>query len=467
MSELALTPRSTMWMLLAALLTALSACGTWSDTRHAGYAPGRLPMGPLTIGVWLPAGLDELRFAKPDQQLLLDVGINFVEWLQPARDDGATPEQLAMRFCSQNGLRMPVYYPPPGFSPYDKLHNWATKKRVEASFDEQVRQRVRGLLRQWGDSPGFGGYLVGHEDYSRSYYPALRRTVELLREEDPRRPAFAVGRLAGYAAPEQFLDALLTANGPPNIFQHEHYVFRADVPADGRALQRQLDRLVRGYDQVARRLHHRNGRWHAIVQVHRESRHDESGGLYYRKPSANEIRVQAGLALTRGATGVIYFLYSSGREEVLDGSGEIVQRRQYKGLVDRHGNPTPEYYAVRDLNELLGQVSDNLTGRYFLGGFPASNLRGNPAVHHAAGEAEFGLFGDESGPQMLLIVNRRPARGQRLDLGMHIPRAEDALNGEVLTPTEGRFTIQLEPAGWRLLSLPAVPDAPSGADGAR
>ena len=44
------------------------------------------------------------------------------------------------------------------------------------------------------------------------------------------------------------------------------------------------------------------GAWHAIVQVQSEMRGTQ---LYYRKPTATEIEVQAGLARTRGASGIV------------------------------------------------------------------------------------------------------------------------------------------------------------------
>ena len=53
-----------------------------------------------------------------------------------------------MGFCDRTGLRMPVYYEPHGFSPEDKLHDWARAK-PSAELVEKVRARVRGLRRQW------------------------------------------------------------------------------------------------------------------------------------------------------------------------------------------------------------------------------------------------------------------------------------------------------------------------------
>ena len=299
--------------LLIAFLCAASGCGASSAPEALDHEPSRVPIGPLTLGVWLPAGLDEFRFGADDQARLEALGVNYLEWLQPAVVDEWTAEQWAMDFCDRTGHRMPVYYPPPGFTAYDKLHNWATKTGIEPDFALQVRERVLGLRQQWDRARGFHGYLVGHEDYSSDFYEALRRTVRVLSEEDGERPALTVGRLDAYDSPAAFMDAFFDESGKPNIFQHEHYVFTGDLPTRGKRLQKRLDDLVRGYQRVANELQGRLGRWHAIVQVHSEEREGVgSSQRKYRKPTPAEIRVQSGLALTRGAAGIIYFIYSSG-----------------------------------------------------------------------------------------------------------------------------------------------------------
>ncbi|MBI2505807.1 MAG: hypothetical protein HYW07_21550 [Candidatus Latescibacteria bacterium] len=442
------------WLLLGGVL--LGACQVWKPTASGEYQPQPQPMGPLTIGVWLPAGLDEFRFGPADQQHLLDLGLNTLEWVQRTGQDSATAEERVMEFCSRTGLRMPVYYEPRGYSPYDKLRNWATRTEVDSTFAAEVRRRVLGLRGQWGEAPGFWGYLVGHEDYQRAFYPALRATVEILQEEDGARPAIAVGRLDHFRAPEEFLDAFFPASGNPNIFQHEHYVFRADLSGSGEKVQEALDQLARSYEQVAWRLQGRNGRWQAIVQAHAEWRERE---LYYRKPSAGELRVQAGMALARGAAGIIYFLYSSGVEELLDARGQVRGRWAYEGLVDAQGIPTESFGAARQLSAQLRQAGQVLELLHFHGFFSSSRLRDNPLVRQGEADLDFGLFGDGEHPTHLLVVNRRPEQARRVALelrpGMELRfgTVADALQGTPLPSPEGRVELELEAGGFRLLEL--------------
>ena len=463
-----MSPPPARWLLIAlgALLPLMYACDLINPANSQDYQPSRLPVGSLALSTWLPAGLPEFRFSGQDQDHLAALGLTQVEWLQRAEVGERTAEEMAMEFCDRAGLTMPVYYEPPGYSPYDKLHNWATRPEVEADFDATVRERVLGLKARWQGSVGFGGYLIGHEDYSKSYYNALSRTVSILQAEDPSRPAVTVGHIDHYPKVGRFLDAFFgEAGGVPNVFQHEHYVFRDGVPGSGRGLQRSLDDLVAGYGRVARHLQERLGHWHAIVQVHSETR-DGSGeqGIYYRKPTAGEISVQVGMALARGASGIVYFLYSSGVEEVKDGDGHIRQVRAYAGIVDVDGTPTTTYDAVQQLNEQLRQLSPLLEPLHFHGGYSSSRgLPDDSPVVRADDDLEVGLFGDGETDSHVLVVNRRPQEARDVRLEVTADGARDALSGETLRMDQQVLTLPLAAGGFRLLELAAAAiDGPPG-----
>lgn len=429
---------------LAAL--AVSGCDLSNPAASTEFAPARLPVGPLEISAWLPAGMGEE--VRLDEAALGSLGLTHLEWLQRAERDGASAEELAMRFCSGAGLKMPVYYEPPGFSPYDKLRNWATRTEVTEGFDDSVRARVVSLVSRWEGEAGLAGYLVGHEDYSRHYYAALERTVAALRQADSLRPAYTVGHIDSYSRRERFLEAFFPEGGPANVFQHEHYVFHADVPDSGRALQRRLDELAEGYGRAARAVQRRNGRWHAIVQAHAEIRRGE---LYYRKPGAGELRAQVGLALARGAAGVVYFLYSSGEERVLDGEGQVREVRQYEGLVSADGVPTAAYQAAAELNALLADLAPALELLHFHGGYRGDRLPAGAPLQAAGAELEVGLFGDGDFVSHALVASRLTHRGQTANLVLPGARARDALSGEELG--EGRVRLTLGAGSFRLLSL--------------
>ena len=425
------------------LLTA--GCGRWNDVGALDFQPSQVPVGPLALGVWLPAGLDHFRFDAADQDLVAGLRVNLVEWLQTS-----VAEEAAMAFCGRTGVRMPVYYPPSGYTAYDKLHNWATREKLEPGAGPATRQLVEDLHRKWNGANGFYGYLVGHEDYREAYYPALRQVVAALRGQDPERPILTVGRIEHYQSVGVFLDAFFADGGPPNILQHEHYVFGANVPFTGRGLRRRLGHLIEGYERVARHLQGRYGRWHAVVQVHQETR---DGRMFYRQPTAAEISAQVGLALARGASGIIYFLHSSGIEEVLDGQGQIRERREYLGLVDRDGGPTPAYYSVLELNRRLERLGPALEALHFHGGFGGRQPPENPVLNGGERDLQFGLFGDGVDVTHLLVVNCRTTTDRSVELAVNGEQVVEADTGEALEVRQGKARLQLAPGGFRLLAV--------------
>ena len=168
------TNRSRSLWAAVVLAAAVAACGFGDAVAQRAPGPSRVPVGELARSAWLPAGLDELRFDDDDQARLAALGLSQIQWLQRAERDGQSAEALAMAFCARQGLTMPVYYEPPGFSPYDKLHNLAARPSRPADFEAQVRARVAALQTRWAGQPGFAGYLVGHEDYrAQSAMPAF------------------------------------------------------------------------------------------------------------------------------------------------------------------------------------------------------------------------------------------------------------------------------------------------------
>jgi len=437
-----------MWLrrlLGAAAVAVLLApgCDLANPAGSSGFEPSRLPVGRLEIGVWLPAGMGPQ--VRLDGARLTGLGITHLEWLQRADVEGVSAEALAMELCSATGLRMPVYYEPPGYSPYDKLRNWATKREVATGFDDSVRARAAALVGRWGGQAGLAGYLVGHEDYSRHVYPALTRTVRILGQADPGRPAYAVGHIDSYPRRGQFLEAFFTEGGAANVFQHEHYVFRAGTPTSGRGLQGRLDELAAGYSRVAQAVQGRHGRWHAIVQAHAETR---DGEAYYRKPEPAELRVQAGLALARGAGGILYFLYSSGEERVLDGEGELVQVRQYDGLVDVEGEPTPAYRAAAELNARLAALAPVLEPLHFHGGYRADKVPASAPLRRGNADLDVGFFGDRGAVSHALVVNRLTQGERTVQLEAPNHGLADALTGATLG--EG---VVLQAGGFRLIRL--------------
>ena len=155
------------------------------------------------------------------------------------------------------------------------------------------------------------------------------------------------------------------------------------------------------------------------------------------------------MALSRGATGVIYFVYTS--------SNGYVWNYEYDGLVDLDRNRRqPIWNAVRTVNDTLRTLGDALNPLTWDAGFPSDRLSNSTLVdsvrlsaNHAAGRLEFGVFHDDAA-DYVLAVNRdslRTGGSQTIDLRfdtrqMQSDRPENGryVVREIVTGVEGNYT---------------------------
>ena len=494
--------RQWWWAIEGRLLILLFVYWPLSCTERvvgpAAHQLSGVTVGPLTIGAWLPLGVGRSDLALMTTDLERDLGLNQVEffpresidpsavgdWLaDPNRDEFSLVEVVAA-FIQRNGLglQLPLFYEPWGFSHHDKLSNWATCNfpgafvpacEQDPAFIDTVQGIVQALRAQYealnGDLAAVQGYLLLNEidnpDYTPAFYPAMAAAIRAIRAEDPLRPALAVAAVDDFTrkggSAEGFMDAFFQGYDPPNIFQHEHYVFRGDVAVEGsegqggrRKVAQQLDLLLGGYDRVCRLVLSRAGRWHAIVQVHGEVR---DGRVHYREPEPAEIRVQVGLALSRGASGIVYFVYGSGDE--VFGDGTIWS---YSGLIDRLGVRGQRYQAVKAINQYLHEIVEELANLHFhrAMSWPASMPENGLLRGVGGSELEFGFFGDGIRETHLLVVNRRTDRAQVVELSIIQEPVVDVATGERLLVVdfserkfgaERKLEIELQPGDFRLL----------------
>lgn len=457
----------------------------------------QVPIGPLTIGSWLPFGIAATNLELMTTDLERDLYLNQIEFslremvavadvadiVSTSRYDSLSIEQVTAAFVQRTNLAMPLFYEPRGFSDHDKLENWATCNFPTAfvagcendpGYAEQVRTIIRALKEQYialnGSLVGIQGYLVmneiGNPAYTPDYYSALAAAIRIIRAEDPERPALVVSgvrELDEHGSSEEFMRAFFQGHDPPNIFQHEHYVFWEDVAVEGAAgrgqrgrrnVQEQLDLLLQGYDLVSRLVVENKGRWHAIIQAQSE---DRGAKLGFRAPQPGELRVQVGLALSRGAAGIIYFVHSSGTEAATGWN--------YSGLIDGLGVGNERYQTVREINRYLQAIGDELAALYFhrviSWSAMAQFVPQNEFFASVDGQQlEFGLFGDGQRATHLLVVNRRTDRAQEVELRVVAEPVFDVATGEQLQVVDSfarklhrdrKLTLELAPGGFQLL----------------
>jgi hypothetical protein len=166
-----------------------------------------------------------------------------------------------------------------------------------------------------------------------------------------------------------------------------------------------------------------------------------------------------GLALSRGASGIVYFVHSSGTE--------VATGWKYSGLIDSLGVGNERYQTVREINRYLQAINDELSGLYFhrtiswTEAAKAVNIPENDLFRSVGVKGlEFGLFGDGQDETHLLLVNRRTDIAQRVELLVVAEPVFDVATGEELEVedtivrklrADRKLTIDLEPGGFRLL----------------
>ena len=181
------------------------------------------------------------------------------------------------------------------------------------------------------------------------------------------------------------------------------------------------------------------------------------GRVHYREPEPAEIRVQVGLALSRGASGIVYFVYGSGDE--VFGDGTIWS---YSGLIDRQGVRGQRYQAVKAINQYLHEIVEELADLHFhrAMSWPASMPENGLLRGVGGSELEFGFFGDGIRETHLLVVNRRTDRAQVVELSIIQEPVVDVSTGERLLVVdfserkfgaERKLEIELQPGDFRLL----------------
>jgi len=316
---------------------------------------------------------------------------------------------------------------------------------------------------------GLQNYGVAHEVYASTHWSGLGYICEKIEDEDPNHNSLITGALTDYSHPAAFLDSVSALD----VFEHERYVFRTTVPYRGSGFQTAVDGLAQDFDACRQNFSGRHTVWHAVIQVC-PSRYYNN--LYYRVPTASEIRLQAYLALSRGTRGIKGFTYHS---------NQTGGTWTFEGLVT-YGSPRSKrthnlpygtivlYDVLAGLYDDLSQVSNWLNQLECSSAFNSSALPQGYILDvqgEEAGSIEFGLFTlAGSSNDYFMVVNRvcskddqgREADPQVINLqtsrsGGNGYQIRDLSNGEVFVSTDGWFrNISIAAGAGRLFELRPV-----------
>src|SRR3989304_7656685 len=211
-----------------------------------------------------------------------------------------------LAFADANGYKMDIanwyYWSSQHSMLTNSLYYWMIYRPLSDSA--QVTTIINNMKSEYGSHTGFYNYTFGQEGPVND--PNLWHKVELIsrkiHELDPGRKSYMV---SGWAPPQGFVDATPSLD----ILQMDAYFFFESVGQNYTDQQVALDNYLIQYNNTMNRLKNRHTEWHAIIQAQRENRQIECPSR--RRPNYYELRVQAYLALSRGARGVTSFIYGS------------------------------------------------------------------------------------------------------------------------------------------------------------
>ena len=408
--------------------------GVWQPGGHVGGQPAGHVGVPLTVDTsFTAATVTDLDALGVD--LLINtpnrVGVN----------DGMYQafEESIMRQWSGEGKGFVVQHAPEG---HRRGYAWKLERYAGSLCDpdmspamssdrrDDLGEAVRLLESKWEPYDEFYGYRIGHEAdpcgdggiYNSDTYANMVTVIDSIRAHDTEHRIIAVGNTESDAwdAMERtaFRQSFFRPNtipggpdpSPANIFMQERYILAAGQTTES-AVQGEFDELRDALDTIGTMVHtaRREGRkaeWHNIVQVAYQDRGQTNNegpmpGLH-RHPTLPELKAQVNMALSRGATGVTYFAYTS--------SNGRVNNYEYEGLVDLNRRPVqPIWNTVQTVNGTLRILGDALNPLTWDAGFPSSRLSDATLVdevrHAAADRLEFGVFHDDAA-DYVLVVNR-------------------------------------------------------------
>lgn len=210
-----------------------------------------------------------------------------------------------------------------------------TPSTFDTTWKAIADSRITSIRDTWASRSSFYSYNIGHEDdfwgrasscsivndttHWRGFEYIINRIAQI--DQNPNHKSYAVyfGKRAAQANPTIFpthfpygLTLTDFANRFPNldILQVDDYVFWFSVLRNYNNQQAALDGLLISYDDCLEAFKDKTTEWHAIIQSHREFDGIRTNKRF-RRPDSLELRVQAYLALSRGAKGITAFVYGS------------------------------------------------------------------------------------------------------------------------------------------------------------
>jgi hypothetical protein len=183
-----------------------------------------------------------------------------------------------------------------------------------------VNNTVDFIYSAFGTRTGLYSYFVAHEsDFTRRTYndtllwPRIGYAIDRIKQIDPNHKSYVVHY--GTSGSPPFPNGITLAQFASRfqnlgIYEVDDYVFWTSVGTNYYDQQTALDQLILTYQDCMVSFRNSTIEWHPVIQACREYINSASN-MIRRRPIFNEMRVQAYLALSRGARGVTSYVYGT------------------------------------------------------------------------------------------------------------------------------------------------------------
>lgn len=324
----------------------------------AGAAEGRFVQDRFAIGFWVAPRTDENLDARYAE--IAEANFTFVIGLCGARNPPDAVEQL--RLCEKHNLKALV---PLDSQPLDKLP----------------------------DGQACWGYSVVDEP-NASQFPALRKTVDALRQSRPGKLAY-INLFPNYASPAQLGSktydehvARFVSEVRPDVLSMDHYpIFKPD--ADGR------ENYCRNLEVMRRDSLGADIPFWNFFNTMPYGPHTD--------PTEAQLRWQIFTSLAYGAKGVMYFCYWTPRGDEFPKGGAILTA---DGRHTRHYDEAKRINAgLKQLGPTLMKLTSTSVHRVKPTSPPANALQGSPLRSISDGDYLIGVFRHADGRRAVLVNN--------------------------------------------------------------
>jgi len=236
-------------------------------------------------------------------------------------------EDTVMTITQPIGYRLDIGHSPCQQSgrPDYSLRTWIenTQAPLSDAWKAEADRRIDSIHNAYGSRSGFYSYAVAHErdfwaydEVDTTWWPAIGYVIDRIKQIDSNHKSYVVVPGIRHSAADNYFPERVTlpqfAQRFRNlgIFQVDDYEFTPSVSKSYTNQQSAIDTLLLSYQACMNAFKGGPTEWQAVIQTQREYVNSQSN-MVYRRPNLYEVKVQAYLALSRGAKGITSYLYGS------------------------------------------------------------------------------------------------------------------------------------------------------------